>query len=261
MLQPPAAQPRRSLWSILRPRISLRLMLALVTIFCIWLGVHLQRTKEQARIARRLSLNSGTVFYDYMRVRPPQSSGSIALNIPAGGQFDPQRRSPAPDWLLRGVGEDSLHSVVAVMLRDCDHLRDLHGLPGLESIVCRGRSINDGDIEQVAKLRQLRELLASLGGDSELTDQSLERLARLPRLETLELSGKFSATGIATLARAPSLKQIVLRGCDDSVTPETADLFDRNRVQELQFIRLVPLHNTSGISILQANQEEVIVKW
>ena len=267
MLQSVAAT-RRRFWSLLRPRISLRLMLALVTIFCIWLGVHLQRTKEQARIARRLSLNSGTVYYDYMRgplpattYRGPLPATTYPLEsvpLTAGGEYlDSQRRSSAPAWLLKSLGEDFIHRVVAVRLRDCDHLRDLHGLPGLETIVCNGRSINDGDIEHVARLRQLRLLLAT-GGDSELTDESLARLAKLPRLEGLELSGSFTAAGIAALARSPSLKRIVINDCDTSVTPEIAAAFNRSRVQKLKLYRREHVNTPAGYSI---QKDAVIVEW
>ena len=228
----------------LRPRITLRLLLALVTLFCIWLAIHVQRARRQQAAVRFHELHSSTVYYDYMQVTE-QHWKTVGYYVGLNLRMDTRRTSSVPGWLLGPLGRDFFHDVVEVHVGDCDQLRDLADLPGLTTLTTTGNGINDDDIEHVARLRHVRRLVIpggvrniySLEPTSGLTDRSLELVARMPRLESLEIAGTFSAAGIAALAESRSLREITIKGCDQSVTGQAAELLRRRgRVQSLRLL-------------------------
>jgi hypothetical protein len=242
--------------SQLRPRFSLRVLLALLTVLCIALATHVRRAKRQQHLVRLHELNSSKVYYDYMRSYDPARSGNPRVDV--------RRTSPLPSWLLKPLGRDFFHNVVEVHVRDCDQLRDLDGLPGLVTVTTTGNGINDEDIEHLARLRRLRRLIITGGvrssynlePRSELTDRALDSLANMRRLEALQIDGSFSASGIAALAESRSLREVNVTGCDDSVNHQAAELFrSRGRVQSL---RLLAPPSLNELSLLQENP---IVEW
>jgi uncharacterized protein (TIGR02996 family) len=92
-------------------------------------------------------------------------------------------------------------------LQECDHLNDLSGLAGLTGLqqfhVERYSSLTDEATAPLETLTGLRSL--SLAGE-QLTEATLQRLARLPRLESLELFNCAEISG-AGLAALTGLKQ------------------------------------------------------
>ena len=235
----------RRLPSWLRPRITLRLLLALVTLFCIWLSIHVQRARRQQAAVKFHEVRSSRVYYDYM---PVVSAKSKWL----GSARDRLATSPGPAWLLKPLGEDFFHSVVEVEIFDCDQLRDLGGFPGLEAVWTVGNGINDQDIEHVSRLGGLRQFhvrgaynIFDRRSQSDLTDRGLQFLAQMQRLEVLAVTGSFSAEGLAVLAESRSLREITVVGCDDSVTPAGAEQFRRGgRVQRLSLRKWPPSPQT-----------------
>lgn len=257
----PNANPRLP-W--LRPRITLRLLLALVTLICIWLAIHVQRAKRQKAAVKFHEVRSSRVYYDYMQEGSPQTQAFRSAR-------NRLSTSPVPDWLLRPLGEDFFHSVMEIEVYDCDQLRDLEAFPGLQVVWTIGNGINDQDVEHVARLRTLRQFHVRGGynlwnreSQSDLTDRALHLLARMPRLEKLTATGSFSADGLAALAKSRSLREVTITGCDESVTPATAELFRVGGCVQHLSLRRWPASVSPGPSPLVAAPAEddgLIAEW
>lgn len=189
--------------SLLRLRFTLRLLLAAVTVFCVWLAIRVNRTERQRRAVAFHAVRSTNMVYDYERDAVPSGLES--------------RSSPVPQWLLRRLGTDFFHTVVKVEVHDCDQLRDLEAFPGLTDVETTGNGINDHDIRCLSRLRkQLRTFVAHSSAQSDLTDNSLQWLGEMPHLEELQIGGRFSGEGISALAKSRSLRRVTLIGCEGS---------------------------------------------
>ncbi len=218
---------RRSYW----PRFTLRLLLAVLTVLCIWLGIHTHRAREQKRIVRRIELSSGRVSYDY------ESPGTFGPFGPPG-----EAASSVPPWLLDRLGVDFFHSVVAAHILDPGDLPDVCRLDTLRRLVVSNAGANDADVLHVARLANLRELTINSGRSypsdrpTRLTDRSLAIVGQMPNIQSVDLyCAGFTAGGIETLAENDMLTSVVLHGCRDDVDAAAALPFRKSgRVRRLE---------------------------
>ena len=92
---------------------SLRGLLALLTVFAIWLGVAVNRAREQREAVRAIEAKGGTVQYDW------QVSLKRTSMIEGFEHYQVFRKygSPSgPAWLRRRIGNDYFQNVVSVEL-------------------------------------------------------------------------------------------------------------------------------------------------
>ena len=160
---------------------SLRSLL-LFFLFCSipfgWLGMRMQRAREQRQGVEAIRKLGGSVYYDYHY----DSSGALILGTDS--------KPPGPSWLRRILGDDFFADVVGVFLgrtqvTDAD-LEHLKGFSQLRNLALSGTGVTDAGLEQLQGLSQLRALW--LDG-TRVTDAGLEHLKALSQLQALTLDG------------------------------------------------------------------------
>lgn len=117
----------------------------------------------------------------------------------------------------------ALRDLTPIGLGD-DEFRHVGACTGLETLTCMyTRDIGDAATSHLAKLNALRKYYA---GDAGITDRSLEILAGLPSLESVELWNCPAVTndGLAALARSPRLRKVFVESAP-RVTRDVVPLF------------------------------------
>ena len=150
------AKPLAKIASVLTPKrrwaqFSLGTMFIVVTVFCVWLAVLVNRAHRQREAVAAIEQLGGIVGYD----------------------------EPAlPNWLQK-LGGDAFVHVVDVNLFKCpvtdDELACLEGLPHTRFLSLGDTPISDGAIRHIAGL-PLRRLYLS---DTRLTDMGAKQLDKL----------------------------------------------------------------------------------
>jgi Leucine-rich repeat (LRR) protein len=209
-----------------RWRYSLRTLLVVVTLLCIWLGIVTKRAVDQRRAAAAIETAGGHFSCD-------TSSEAVSAD-------EPKPRS----WLRRIIGDDFFRSIVEVsfqpgefgeesqespkptvddtlaligklpalnFLRVDKHrvtdrgLRGLRGLTNLEALYLQGSNITDVGLEQLRGLKRLTQLsLASRVHESAISDAGLAHLKGLTSLKYLDLDdSRVSGRGLSQLSAAP----------------------------------------------------------
>ena len=194
--------PNRSkFWPL---KISLRWLLILVTIACVWLGRHVRRADQQRKAIDKVSTLGGWIRYDYQL---------------QNGKFIPASDSKIPQYVRDIFGHDFFHSVVEVSFVYSDDsgtrednenrselsLEMLSGLPNLKRIYFCGEQINDRNIKHVSQLKNLERFYAWDAAD--LTDKGVTHLKPLRKLQDIHI-GKSNLTdeSLKTLSNIPNCK-------------------------------------------------------
>jgi len=225
-----SSMPRRR-----RLRISLRMLLVLVTVACVVLGIEKSRMLKQQRAVARVRAMKGDVFFGYRFDsvgRPKEFSNRVV-----------------PRWLTNLICEECFLTVVTVNFDDGyregnvadgqgpnatdNGLEMLDDLPNVTELLLAGNNqLTDAFLVHVRGLKNLRVLtldrtsvagpglahigsLANLEGltlnNTPLTDEGLAHLRNLPKLESLQLSGTLiSDDGVLKLASLNSLRGLQL---------------------------------------------------
>ncbi len=164
---------------------SLRTLLLLVTALAVWLGFYVHRANKQREAVAAIQRLGGWLRYDYQIV---------------GGKFDPKAESPIPVWLLKALGEVFFHDVVEVNLVYNDDgprrlenanlsdesLYHLPNLPGVRALLLRDAQATDEGLECVGQLKRLERLL--VWDASEVSDFGIRYLRDLKNLRDLHIS-------------------------------------------------------------------------
>lgn len=131
----------------------------MITLGCIWLAVvvHPVHVERNANLA--IAHLGGAVVYDY-EVDLNELADRHVFHALSRRRVNP----PGPRWLVRIVGEEYFERIVAVDLRD--------------------REVGRGDLEAIAKLKELRYL--NLYGAT-LSEDATQALAKCESLEELSL--------------------------------------------------------------------------
>jgi hypothetical protein len=83
---------------------SLRTLFILLTASAVWLGVVVNRARQQREAIKAIEALGGTVVYDW------------ELSSPSPADFDPDATPPGPDWLRRLVGDEFFQDLGVVHL-------------------------------------------------------------------------------------------------------------------------------------------------
>lgn len=181
-------------------RFSLRGLLIAVTLLCVWLGWHVDRSNRQKDAAAAIRMAGGET-YQY---------GRISHRFGIGGGLSGTRRAMIQRWFNRHF----FYEVKAVSLWDARDLSaavaELHKLPDLEALWVGGKPIGDPDLERIASQTGMWQL--SLAG-TDIDDGDLAALRSLVQLEALKLSDTHvSDLAFVHLAELPRLRYLVLDG-------------------------------------------------
>lgn len=211
-------------------RFTLRTLLLLVTMLCIWLGIHTQRARRQKELVEEIQRNIGSVEYDF--------------EYRAGGKG----KSWAPKWLLDRLGIDFFHGVKQVHTRERKLLPKLAAMPALVELIIWDHELTDTDLAalrghpRLQSFRVASDLHATLPGDYPDTtlvgDSSLKLIGELPALEEVAIDGyHITDQGLADLAKSRTLRSIFVDQCDASVTPAAAEPFRERKTVEKLWLR------------------------
>jgi hypothetical protein len=203
----------------LRALLQFRLgtLLLVVTVFCVWLGVQVNRTNKQRRAIAAIEAARGVIRYDY--------------EYDPAGQRISDAVPPAPKWLRQLLGDDYFRKVVTVSFAtefygrhkelglskiDDQGLRLFESLPDVQKLeLGHNRAVTDAGLVHLRNLKKLDMLYLY---DCNVTGTGLTHLEGLPALTGLDLRwNPLTPDGFATLAR---LKNLVALGLPASVTDD-----------------------------------------
>ena len=200
---------------------SLRGLLALVTLGCVALAPRVNRAhrdRQALAMMRRVPCKKLLVYYDYHDI---SSTGGAYIDTP----------KPGPEWLRRLLGDEYFMRVEQVYLRDRgvkdEHLCCLEPLVGdLKGLSLHSSSVGHGGLAYLSKFKALRRLdlgqiwppidASAIGHLTQLpelrylclamahvADDDVLQLARLKKLEILDVSGtKMTIDGLCRLQAA-----------------------------------------------------------
>ena len=146
-------------------RLSLRTLLVLLTIGCVWLGLFANQVRQQRQVIHWITnLGGAVVYYDYQldeRCMPVRSV-----------------KPPAPIWLCEMVGVDCFANVAHVNISS-DQLTDVTPLTKLTNLrVLELKSPHAVDVTPLTELRTLEWLLVDVnvnGQDFRMLKEALPR--------------------------------------------------------------------------------------
>lgn len=167
-------------------RISLRTLLVLLTLGCIWLGVVFNRVHRQARAVKAIEAAGGTISFDY-HLHIPWPLGMRRVEVSTGCQDAPP---PAPEWLLRLAEHDLFRTPEHVELRgeaidDAFLAEHLRGMSRLQWLEVESPRVTDAGIEHIARLPNVDWLRLRTPA---ITDAALVHIGRMEQLKLLELN-------------------------------------------------------------------------
>jgi hypothetical protein len=152
---------------------SLRTALVLLTAACIGLGLETESVRQQRQLVRIVESFGGEAIYDYQY---------DANDDPFA---DTEDSPPGPKLLRAVLGDDYFADLVSVRIE----------------------GVADLDVARIAAQTTLRHLSITGG----IGDEALESIAKLSRLERLELyGGRFSGAGLDRLANLPRLRRLTI---------------------------------------------------
>lgn len=216
---------RRRGWA----RFSLRTLLVLLTLGCVWLGVHVERARRQQHTIAWVNSVQGRTFYEYQHGYPDWRSYP-------GVQDDPP---PGPAWLRAYLAQDYFSNVVWIDLPSADLIL---------SPKRRLANIHDHDLARLASFRQLSNLQIS----ARITDRGLAHLSRLTNLQRVSIAhATITDAGLQQLRNLRQLKALCIYG------PDTTGITDRGlaaleQLTDLRELRLLGTYLTdSGLKYVK----------
>ena len=165
-------------------RYSLRTLMLVVTVFCVWLGVTAKRARDQRSAVEVIEALGGEVEYEHEPKRTPYEGGFIVW----GNPNTVNRAPPGPEWLRGLIGDEYFFSVRLVRLSrtttDDASLAAVARFADMKSLLLDDTRVSDAGLEHLKGLVNLRELNVI---DTLITDAGLEHLRGLTSLRLLQL--------------------------------------------------------------------------
>ncbi len=188
-------EPRAS-----RFRLSLRAFMLIVLITGGIIGWKANRAHTQRRAVEAIKAIHGVVAYDFQYT---------SYEVPGVG-FNPRKEPAAPKWLRKIVGDEYFQEVTMVDIRSpisADILPTIVKLDRLVHFGLNTSKIDGSALAPLAKLPRLQSLVLSGGS---VTDEGIANLAGARALRRLSIQGAAGVTdaGMASLADLPDLNSI-----------------------------------------------------
>jgi hypothetical protein len=189
-------------------RFSLKTLLILLTLFCIWFGTSTNSANRQRRAVEAIERSGGEFCYDYQK--QPTSGG-------AGVAYSHLVERPGPRWLRWLLSDHYFITPVFLSIHQQSEIKDdclahLDALPNLESAMFSSVQFRDGDVEHLKSLKNLRQLTFNDGTLSGADGpRNFDFLTQLTKLESLSLvRSQFGDREAESLEGMPSLKTLFL---------------------------------------------------
>ena len=143
------AKPKRRFF-----RYSLRTLMLVVTVFCVWLGIISMRARDQRLAVEAIEELGGKVIYEHQ-------FGGQPVVTKSGYIWEGAGPSPGPAWLRRIVGDEYFFTVTTVYLK--------------------GSKFTDASLEAIKRLRSFERLTLH---ETAITDEALVELRQeMPNLQ------------------------------------------------------------------------------
>jgi hypothetical protein len=210
-------------------------MLLVITLFALWLGLHIHAARRQQQSVAAVHDRGGQVRYDYHYPKGQYGRNDVSYTA----------TSPVPQWLLGMLGVDFFHDVVEVDIsRDYDYgrknpdadndlLRQLSGFPDLRRLELTHCGITDEGLQHLPTFAHLEALELSY---SSVADDGLPYIGRLNSLTSLNLGHtRVTGRGFHRLAELERLEVLIL-----TLTPIRDKAL--SSVEPLQRLRYVHVH-------------------
>ena len=256
-------------------RFSLRMLLVVVTVLCVWLGFNVNAARRQKDAVDAILKAGGEVVYDYQMF--PEGHPKQFL-------LDKNAELSEPAWLRQLFGIDFLHTVFgAYLINDrtipASDFARLASFKSLKRLQIAGpkiagdrdgteRAIQNSDLVSLGTFRELRELLiyhvesdgtclailaprltSLVAGNTPVDDAGLERIGTLKALELLRLENTLiTDVGLKHLQKLVNLEHLSLDGT--KVSDEGLPVL--SKLTKLRYLNLSRTFATSvGIRELQ----------
>lgn len=248
---------RTPLWrSLLIPRISLRVLLALVTIICVGLGIHtirLERAKRQCAACKELARLGWQWNFS--------ESAGAPNKRPAWFRWIPERLR-AGDAAHYWFAVDSVDAESKISVEVC---RAAAKLPSLRCLSIVNFELNHEVCEEIGKVNRLERLCLER---SRIDDRGLESIAKLPRLKKLELQNtRIGNEGLRHLSRLAQLESLWLdeTNIDDEGLRSLGKLtslhtlsLKQTKISAVGFAHLLPLRGLKTLVLDGTNVDDGI---
>jgi hypothetical protein len=196
-------------------RFSLRTLLLLVTGLCVWLGIQVNRAREQREALKALVQRHPTIQsnfeYDYQLVPDVGAAQRQGLSADILYYRHGEGSLPEPQWLISLMGVDFFHNIVNVDLRATardNDLADLEHLPNLRELLLGEAPVTSDGLRHLARLTEMDELELD---DTQVDDEGMAWLAGLSKLTRLNLDGtRVGDRGLEHIGRLHRLWALVL---------------------------------------------------
>ena len=172
-------------------RYSLRTLMLVVTVFCVWIGIIAMRARDQRLVVQAILDAGGSVFYEHQAQRA-------------------KTEPPGPRWLRQLIGDEYFFRVRTVVLfgpkvNDMS-LEMVSRFSKLKDLYLVEAQITDAGLEHLRGLTNLRTLNFA---NARITDAGLVHLEGMTNLTNLSLVGHTKTTdeGVMKLQQAlPNLR-------------------------------------------------------
>ncbi len=212
-----------------RLRFSLRTMLVVVTVACVFLASKVRQAERQREAVAWVKETGGEVCYDFEFDDARDSIGHSTIF----GRFIPRAEAPGPKWLRETIGLDYFATVVFVVLGDVE-VCDISSITSLQAVSFLSVDFGGTDLTPLAKMANLEWLMLSGRSINDLSP-----MGTLTKLKGLSLCCP-SARDLSPLANLTELQDLDLRG-----TPAT-DV----EVAELQYLCIGNYMQHYGVPII-----------
>ena len=162
---------------------SLRTMLIVVTVFCIWMAIATKQARDQRQAVEMILEVGGRVKYDHE---------------------NDQSGPPGPEWLRRLIGDEYFFSVTSVDLTGLDisddSLAAVKRFTDLGWLHLNNTQITDAGLVHLKGLTNLQTLFL---GNTQISDAGLEHLKGLTNIGLLYLrNSRVTEEGVKKIQRA-----------------------------------------------------------
>ena len=201
-------------------RFSLRMLLVVVTVLCVWLGFKVNAARRQREAVAAILKAGGSVNYTYElrqdAKRFPGPGFSMLLIVRNAS-------IPGPAWLRKLIGDDYFRTAVQVQIALSDEdaakatINEIANLPAIRCVAlyARGRNCNIQDSDQ-APLGQLKKLERLVLRNTRVSGVFLSQLSNPAGMLQLGMTGvvhDIDDTAMAQIGKMTNLKVLDLLNC------------------------------------------------